>query len=318
MKVSVIGCGRWGTFLAWYLDSQNCKTTLYGRSNSAKLQELKEQRRNEYVTLSPTITLEDDIEAALQSEYLFVSIDAQNFRSFLQGLSGYNLAGKTLVLCMKGLEKETGKRLSEIAEEFVGPDTPVVIWTGPGHIQDFVAGIPNCMVLDSKNDVAKRELIHRLGSQLIRFYIGTDLIGNEIGAAAKNVYGIAAGMLDALGYSSLKGALVVRASVEISRFIEQLGGKERSVYGLSFLGECETTFFSKFSNNRQFGENFIRGVPTNKLSEGLYTLDSLYVQSQRVGVEMPICNVLHQVIHERADAKEVLPNLFLRSVKEEF
>lgn len=114
------------------------------------------------------------------------------------------------------------------------------------------------MLIDSYNPDVTNELIEYLSNELIRFYIGNDIIGNEIGAATKNIYGIAAGMLDALGYGSLKGALVVRAAVEISRLVEKLGGAQRSVYGLSFLGECETTFFSEYSNNRLYGVNYIK------------------------------------------------------------
>lgn len=233
-------------------------------------------------------------------------------------ISDYNLSNKIIILCMKGLEKSTGKRLSEIAAESVDSKTPIAIWTGPGHVQDFVSGIPNCMVIDSENSNIKKELIEILGSKLIRFYIGSDIVGNEIGAAAKNVYGIAAGMLDALGYTSLKGALIVRSSVEVSRFVQKLGGNPRSVYGLSFLGECETTFFSKYSNNRQYGENFIRQIPCEKLCEGIYTLDAIYMLSKKFDLEMPICNALYEIIHKNMDANSVFSDLFLRSIKEEF
>lgn len=318
MQVSVIGCGRWGTFLAWYLDSIHHDVTLYGRSSSSNLTALKQTKKNAYVTLSDTIELTDELDSALKSQYLFISINSQNLEGFMRSISACDLTGKRIVLCMKGLEKSTGRRLSEIAEAFVTPSTRLAVWTGPGHIQDFTKGIPNCMVLDSKDNSLTNELIQMLESPLIRFYVGSDLIGNEIGAAAKNVYGIAAGMLDALGYTSLKGALTVRASVEVSRLVKQLGGNPISVYGLSFLGECETTFFSKFSNNRLYGENYIHHIQSEKLSEGIYTLEALYYLSQTWGVDMPICTALYQVIYENMDAKTAFSDLFLRSVKAEF
>lgn len=115
---------------------------------------------------------------------------------------------------MKGIEVTTLRRLSEIAEEAVGDCNDVAVWLGPGHVQEFVNGVPNCMVIDSRSEAVKERLIAWLSGGLIRFYYGTDLIGNEIGAAAKNVIGIAAGMLDGMGLSSLKGALMSRGTRE--------------------------------------------------------------------------------------------------------
>ena len=96
-----------------------------------------------------------------------------------------------------------------------------------------------------------------LSSELIRFYYGTDLIGSEVGAAAKNVVGIAAGMLDGLDQSSLKGALMSRGTREIARLIESMGGNGLSAYGLCHLGDYQATLFSQHSHNRRFGEAFL-------------------------------------------------------------
>lgn len=106
---------------------------------------------------------------------------------------------------MKGIENGTGLRLSQVVEEFVFSDTPVAVWVGPGHVQEFTRGVPNCMVIDSRNRQVTSSLVETFRGPLIRFYYGTDLIGTEVGAASKNVIGIAAGMLDGLGLSSLKG-----------------------------------------------------------------------------------------------------------------
>lgn len=318
MKLTVIGCGRWGSFLGWYLSSLNHSVTLYGRKGSKKFEELKRTRRNEYITYNDSIILTDELSEAVKNDYIFISISAQGFRSFMSEFSSLGVHGKKIVLCMKGLEQSTGKRLSEIAKEYLDPNSKVAIWSGPGHIQDFTKGIPNCMVIDSDDKEYKYELIELLKGDLIRFYIGSDIIGNELGAAAKNVYGIAAGMLDAVGYTSLKGALVVRSAVEMSRLIGAMGGNPQSVWGLSFLGECETTFFSKHSNNRSFGENFINGVKSDKLSEGYYTIEALCLLADKTGTDMPICHALYDIIYKGSDPKTVFGDLFLRTLKKEF
>ena len=197
-------------------------------------------------------------------------------------------------------------------------ENDVAVWLGPGHVQEFAAGVPNCMVIDAQSEAVKKRLVGALSGGLIRFYYGTDLIGNEIGAAAKNVIGIAAGMLDALGVSSLKGALMSRGTREIARLIDAMGGNELSAYGLCHLGDYEATVFSPYSHNRRFGEAFISGQAYNELAEGYHTVRALHALAARYGVDLPICETVYRVLYEKADAREALNALFTRSLKREF
>ncbi|MCY1712780.1 NAD(P)H-dependent glycerol-3-phosphate dehydrogenase [Caproiciproducens galactitolivorans] len=318
MNISVIGCGRWGSFIAWYLDRLNHTITLYGRENSQKLQTFRKQRTNGLVTLNEGIQLTSDLKNAVESaEILVVSIGAQSFRGFMQQLAALDLGGKTIVLCMKGIEADTGKRLTQIVQEYA-PKVPVAIWVGPGHVQNFVRGIPNCMVIDSSSMEIKEYLVKAFSSDLIRFYYGTDLIGNEVGAAAKNVIGIAGGMLDGLNRTALKGALMSRGTREIARLIQAMGGNEITAYGLSHLGDYEATVFSEYSHNRKFGELFVKGENYGELAEGVATTTALLKLGQETKVELPICRAVNSVINEGKEPKTVLSDLFLRSLKMEF
>lgn len=317
MRISVIGCGRWGSFLAWYLDSIGHSVTLYGREGSSKLAALKQSGTNGLVSLNSRIMLTSDLSRALESEILVISIGAQSFRSLMRGLSSCNLEGKTAVLCMKGLEAGTGKRLTEIFEEY-RPEMPVAIWVGPGHVQDFTRGIPNCMVIDSRSMQVKKNLVEMFSSELIRFYYGDDLLGNEIGAASKNVIGIAAGMLDGLNKTALKGALMSRGTREIARLIRKMGGKEITAYGLAHLGDYEATVFSPYSHNRRFGELFVRGEDYGELAEGVETTKAMLVLGKRYGEELPISDAVNRVINKGEEPNRVLSELFLRSIKMEF
>ena len=248
---------------------------------------------------------------------LVISVGVQSLRSFLRELAGLDLSGRALVLCMKGLEAETGLRITEIVAQELGP-IPCAIWVGPGHVQDFLRGVPNCMVIDSADAALREALVRAFSSDLIRFYYGDDLIGNEIGAAAKNVVGIAAGMLDGYGLTSLKGALMARGTREVGRLIGALGGSERSAYGLAHLGDYEATVFSPYSHNRAFGERFVRGERYAQLAEGMATAKALRVLSTRCGVGLPICGAVYDVLYEGVNPREALSNLFLRSLKREF
>ena len=173
-------------------------------------------------------------------------------------------------------------------------------------------------VIDSDNEQVKRMLVDRFSSSLIRFYYGTDLIGNEIGAAAKNVVGIAAGFLDGLGLSTLKGALMSRGTREVGRLIRAMGGNELSVYGLCHLGDYEATVFSPYSQNRRFGQYFVEGKPFDKLAEGYYTVEALLDLGHRYGVELPICQVVHDILYEKADPQEAITTLKNRDLKGEW
>ena len=259
MNITLLGCGRWGSFIGWYLDKIGHQVTIWGLSDAPQFLELKNTRKNNMLTFRDSITFKDQLEEAVSSaEVIIISISAQALRSFIPRVAAFDLREKKIILCMKGIEVSTGCRLTQIVEEFVPSETKVGVWVGPGHPQDFSKGIPNCMVIDSRHDDLKHELITAFSSELIRFYVGNDLIGTEIGAAAKNTVGIAAGMLDGLNLSSLKGALMSRGTREIARLIKAMGGNELSAYGLCHLGDYEATLFSQYSHNRRFGEMLVR------------------------------------------------------------
>ena len=320
MKISVLGTGRWGSCIAWYLDRIGNEVVSRGLESAPDFRQLYETHKNDYLTFPPSIEVTSDLEYAVnRAEVIIISISSQHLRDYMSEISKYNLDGKIFVLCMKGVDVKSGKRLSEVMEEFVDTDkTPVAVWVGPGHPQDYVRGIPNCMVIDSKNQEVKEKLVKEFTSDLIRFYIGTDLIGNEIGAAAKNVIGIAAGFLDGLNMTSLKGALMSRGTREISRLIKACGGSQMSAYGLCHLGDYEATLFSPWSHNRKYGEDLAKGVKCEKLAEGVMTSKALMKLAEKYNVDVPIVNGVYNVLFNNKEIKDELGKLFLRDVKSEF
>ena len=231
MNIFVIGCGRWGSLITWYLDRIGHHVTLYGRKSSPKMQAFLATRQNDLLTLPSSVALTTELNDIESAETVIISVGSQSLRSLLHEPPLQALRNKTVVLCMKGLEMDTGKRLSQIAAECLDPSNAVAVWLGPGHVQEFYRGIPNCMVIDSEREDVKRRLVQSFSSDLIRFYYGGDMIGNEVGAAAKNVVGIAAGFLDGVEMSSLKGALMSRGTREVARLIKAMGGTPRQFMG---------------------------------------------------------------------------------------
>jgi len=314
MNFTLLGCGRWGSFIAWYLNKNNNNVTVWGRSGDPIVDSLFATKKNEYVTFPDEIELTNNLEYALdKSEYIIISIGAQAVRNLMENVSKIEYyKNKKFILCMKGIEDKTGKRLSEVLIEFgVNPEN-IAVWVGPGHIQSFVNGIPSVMVIDSYNDTLAKELVESLRSDLIRFYKGQDIIGSEIGAAAKNVMGIAAGILDGMGYETLKGGLMARGAREVARLIKACGGNELSAYGLCHIGDYEATLFSKYSHNRMWGEGFATNKPFEKLAEGVATSSAMLNLAQTVNVELPITKAVNDLISGKISKDEALHQLFSR------
>ena len=319
MKVSVLGCGRWGSFIGWYLSRNNHQVCQWGTAGNHSFDVLKNTGRNEYVKLNPNIFLTSDLQQALEfSNTIIISISSQSLRSFIQRITSFNIKDKNFVLCMKGIESSTGKRLSEVLTDCGISANNIAVWVGPGHIQEFTSGKPNCMIIDSCNKQLVKNLADNFRSDLIRFYYGDDLIGTEIGSASKNIMGIAAGMLDGSGYTTLKGPLMARGAREVARLIKAMGGNELSAYGLCHLGDYETTLFSPYSNNRKFGEMFVKGEKFTKLAEGVFTSKAIKELGDKFGVELPITNAVYQMLHENKPPRDCFNELISRSTRKEF
>ena len=326
MKISVLGCGRWGSFIAWYLCNQGNDVYSWGPEDDYSYQVLKTTGKNEYVTLDERIHLTCDLqEAVAHADVIIISISSQGLRGFVQRILQYDVTGKNFVLCMKGIEVSTGCRLSEVLTQSGIDANRVAVWVGPGHIQAFTQGIPNCMVIDSANAELKCYLADAFKSDLIRFYYGSDLIGTEIGAAAKNVMGIVAGILDGCGYGSLKGSLMARGAREVARLIQAMGGNELSAYGLAHLGDYEATLFSPYSHNRGYGEMLVKGEKFAKLAEGVPTSAAMKKLGELYGVDLPLTNAVYELCYgedetltpkERCD--RLLAKMFSRETKSEF
>ena len=318
MKITVIGCGRWGSLITWYLDRMGHEVTLYGMADAPEMQRFLATRENDLLSLPESIRLTTDIREVANAETIVISIPSQALSGLMKELKPLQLRHKIIVLCMKGIDISSGKRLSEIASDELDESCSLAVWLGPGHVQEFYKGNPSCMVIDSLDNNVKHRLVDEFSSDLIRFYYGQDLIGNEIGAAAKNVIGIAAGMLDGYGLGTLKGALMARGTHEVALLIEAMGGNPMSAYGLCHLGDYEATVFSPHSHNRAFGECFAKGESFGALAEGYYTARAMVDLGKKHNVDLPICTAVYRILYENADCKQVLMELMTRSLKNEF
>jgi len=320
VKQAVLGCGRWGSFHLWYGSRVGNKMIGWEPGDSPGFRELQKTGRNRYLKLPDTVRLTTDLAEVFACDIITIAVPAQEFRKLASILSASDLSGSDVILCMKGIEKVTGLRMSEIADqEGLNPGS-LSVWVGPGHPQQFVAEVPSCMIIASGSDADGIRISSLMSSDLIRFYRTRDMIGCEVGAAAKNVIGIAAGILDGLNLSGLKGALMARAPQEVARLVAAMGGDWRSVYGLSHLGDYEATLFSPLSHNRIIGEAFACGTAEgiSELAEGVDTSYAIMTLADRYGVDMPITRTVRRILNGDYPIREAIAELFSRHEKEEF
>ena len=178
---------------------------------------------------------------------------SQNIREAAKKISGFAGKDTIVVCCSKGLEEDTGKRLSEvIAEEL--PNAKIAVLSGPSHAEEVARDIPTAVVVSSENNEIADAAQNVFMSPVFRVYTNPDIIGVETGGAIKNVIALSAGISDGLGFGdNTKAALMTRGLAEIARLGAALGGKKETFFGLSGMGDLIVTCTSVHSRNRQAG-----------------------------------------------------------------
>ena len=298
MKFTILGCGRWGTFLAWYLNKQGHEILIWGRETSNNLKQLKQFRANDYVTINDDIILSSSLSNALSfSKFIIIAIHGYELSQFMKLIQITDDSPKNYILCMKELDYLTGRPLTEIVKKYVNPLSNVAICVGPIQPKDFLQyGKQSCMIIDSEDLQLKSDLVDCFNGNDIKFFIGNDLIGNQIGAAMKNIIGIGGGILEGLNVSSLKGILMVMGTDEISNLIVAMGGKSKTAYGLCCLGDYSSTLFSKNSNSINYGIFLATGKNMTSYTPGKRSAHAVFILKEKYEVNMPICEMISSII----------------------
>jgi len=245
---------------------------------------------------------------------ILVAVPMQHLRGVLPRLSG----AAPLVLCCKGIETGRGRLPLEVTEE-IWPGRPAAVLTGPNFAHEIAAGLPAAGVLAAADAGLRGELIALLGTPLFRLYGNDDVVGAQLGGAAKNVIAIAAGAVIGAGYGeNARAALVTRGLAELSRLIVALGGRAETASGLSGMGDLVLTCTGVGSRNFAYGLALGRGErPSLEMGvvEGVATAPALIARA--TGVDLPICSAVADVLAGKATVKQVLAGMMSREVKEE-
>ena len=314
--IAVLGAGAWGTALALAAHRAGRKTTLWVREDDV-LASLKAGMENRFlpgVKFPADLAVTGDLKEACQAEALLLVVPAQVLHAFAEGLRPHLKTGQPVVICAKGIEKNSGKLVTEVAAEAL-PDAALAILSGPSFARDVAIGLPTAVTIAAQNSLVER-LQAGLGSATFRPYASDDLTGVALGGAAKNVYAIACGVVEGMKLGeNARAALLARSFAELSRFGEALGAKRETLMGLSGLGDLVLTATSKSSRNFSYGVALGAGMePGAALAEGVETAPALVQRARAAGVELPIAEAVADLVTGALSPGEAVLRLLSRKV----
>ncbi len=330
MKIAVIGGGSWGTALAQMLAGKGYDISLLVRQQHVADAIDRTRMNSAYLpgvrlheNIRPTV---DKAEAARDADCFLFSVPCQFFRAVLRDMKPLLPGGAVVVCSNKGIEVDSGKRVSEMVDEELGDIAPrFAMLSGPSFAADVVRGLPTAIVMGCADAELGRELRELFSTQSFRAYSCTDVTGVQLGGAFKNVIAIAAGMSDGLGFGdNARAALITRGLAEMSRLGEALGARAATFMGLSGMGDLVLTCTGDSSRNRRVGLRLGQGVPLQQIldemhqvAEGVKTTQAVHALGCRLKVELPITNAMHAIMYDGKDPHAAWQELMRRELKEE-
>ena len=277
------------------------------------------------VALPDSLRLTGNLDDVCACDLLLLVTPSKAIREVAARLSAAGPRSETALLsCTKGVERGSGKRMSEvIAEHF--PQHPIAALSGPSHAEEVSRKMPTCVVIGSKDSEVAQRLQRAFTAPFFRAYTSDDIAGVELGGALKNIYALAAGVSDGLRLGdNAKAALVTRALVELGRLGAALGGRRETFMGLSGVGDLMVTCFSQHSRNRAVGERLGRGerladvvASMQMVAEGVPTTYSAFECARKFRVETPIIDQVKAILDGTVSAAAAMAHLLGRDPKPE-
>ncbi len=330
-KTTIIGAGAWGTTIAWLLGSDGHPVTLWARKPQFAGQIQQERENRKYlpgVALPDIVIVTSDLPGALaDAQTVIIAVPSHGFRDVVVRTAEYIPAESLILSVVKGLERGTGMRMSEIlTEELSAPQThSIVVLSGPNLSGEIAQGMPAVSVAASENQDAAERVQRLFSSERFRIYRNYDIIGVELCGALKNIIAIASGISDGLGFgNNAKAALITRGLTEIGRIGVHLGAEPATFWGIAGVGDLVTTCNSQLSRNWQVGMRLASGESlsavqdsTPAVAEGIYTTLATRELATKLSVEMPMTEVVHRILFEGASPTAEVERLMSRPHKAE-
>jgi glycerol-3-phosphate dehydrogenase (NAD(P)+) len=329
-RLAVIGAGSWGTALAWLLGHRGHRVTLWCRNPELASRIAAERVNAEYlpeVALPPAVRVSGDLGEVLDgAETVIVAVPSVGVPAIASAMAAVVAPDAAVVSAAKGLDHQTGERMTVVLAAALGPGHPVAALSGPNLAHEIAAAKPAAAVVAHPDHEVAGRLQGQLGTLTWRVYTNPDVAGVELCGALKNPLALAAGICDGLGVGdNAKAALMTRGMHEIRRLGVALGADPRTFAGLCGFGDLLATCHSPQSRNRTLGEQIGRGgdlaalqAASQQVAEGVPTTRTALMLARRHGVEMPIMSQLGAILFEGRPVRWAMGELMGRQTGEEF
>jgi glycerol-3-phosphate dehydrogenase (NAD(P)+) len=327
-STAILGAGSLGTALSILLAPKLESILIVGIEADCVDGINREHRNPKYLSdcgLSPNVRATTDHREALSMPLVIFAVPTVGIRSEAEKLAALGLPTSTpLLSCAKGIERNTGERMSEILRD-VFPENPIGILTGPNHAEEIARDLVTCAVVASEDPQLAEDLQELFSLPHFRVYTSDDVAGVEFGGAVKNVYAIAAGMAHGLGLGdNAVAALVTRALAEMTRLGVALGGRPETFSGLSGVGDLIVTCFSEHSRNHRVGLALGKGKSLDEavaalgmVAEGVPNTLSIHDAARKAGVRTPIIDGVHSILYQGVPAATAMRALLNRDPRPE-
>ena len=322
-QIAVIGAGAWGTALALLYQRAGKTVALWARDEArgATLAVTRRNARLRCITLPPAIDVVFGAPLPMATEAVLLVVPVQHLRAIAARLP----AGPApLIACAKGMEADTLSLPLDILAA-IQPGRAAAVLSGPNFAAEIAAGKPAAAVIACTDAALRQRLLGILAAPGFRLYGNEDPLGVQLGAAAKNVFAIAAGAVIGAGLGeNARAALITRALAELARLVQALGGRAETVMGLSGLGDLLLTATGPASRNFGLGLGLGRGhalsiliADSPGIAEGVATAPALAAHAARHGIEVPIIDAVAALLAGRHSLEQAIAALLARPLRDE-
>ena len=278
------------------------------------------------VSFPPNLTANPDLGACLDGvRDVLIVVPSHGLRGTLTKIRPLLSPDSRVCWATKGFELHSGKLPHQVAAEVLGPERSMAVLSGPTFAKEVGDGLPTAMTIAANDNDFADELAKALSSGNFRAYTSDDMIGVEVGGAVKNVLAIAAGMSDGLGFgANTRIALITRGLVELMRLGVALGANRETFMGLACMGDLVLTCTDNLSRNRRMGLALASGMSIEaakeeiqQVVEGVLAAEAVKEVADELGIEMPICQQVYQILYEGTSPREAVESLMGRALKSE-
>ena len=326
-RAGILGGGAWGTALAQSARRAGRDVTLWAYEFET-VSEVNSHHTNRVylpgVVLDPAIKATAKAKEVADADLILLVVPSQFLRAVAKEIAPHFEAGKPVVICAKGFEETSGTFMSGIVKEVL-PEAEVAVLSGPSFAGEVARNLPTALTLACESETLGARLMAALAHRNFRLYWSSDVIGTQVGGTVKNVLAIAAGIVEGREFGrNAHAAVTTRGFAELVRLGTKLGGRFETLTGLSGLGDLILTCSSIQSRNMSLGVALGEGQALadilgarKSITEGVYSASAVVALAKKHGIEMPICEAVHNVVKGRMSLDEAIEALLSRPLRPE-